>query len=167
MDNLLSERLDSAITREEASPAFKVHNLEFMVGTGGAGHVLGVLKVGPKTLRFVDLSVWFQMAHTVMHYYDMHVPLHLGHSADEQLCLTAISVGLDSVVWFAEWNVAVAGVTQGSRRCLMRASAMGIHVQASTGAGDVFHGAFWQRLLDREISIQPLDGRRQRAASRR
>lgn len=101
-DNLLRGLLNSAISRQEALPAFNVHNLEFMEGAVRAAQLLRgrcILEVSPKTLQFVDLSVWFRLAQTVMTYYCVRVPLHLDHSVDAQLCRQAITMGFDSVMF--------------------------------------------------------------------
>lgn len=77
-------------------------------------------------------------------------------ATDTQICIaddaTARQLGddpQDVLAQFAAWNVAVGGVTQGALGCFIGTALTSIHVPApavavldTTGAGDVFHGAF-------------------------
>ena len=77
MDNLLGVLLRGAASAQIALPAFNVHNLEFIDGVVQAGIDLDgrcIMEVGPKTLRFVDLEVWFDVAQSVMKRHRAHSP---------------------------------------------------------------------------------------------
>lgn len=85
-----------------AVPAFNVHNYEFIQGAVmGTTKVQGrcLLEVGPKSLRYIDLPVWYRLARAVAEAVDMEIPLHLDHCPDVALCLQAVTLGFDSVMF--------------------------------------------------------------------
>ena len=85
-----------------AVPAFNVHNYEFIQGAVmGTIKVQGrcLLEVGPKSLRYIDLPVWYRLARAVAEAVDMEIPLHLDHCPDVALCLQAVTLGFDSVMF--------------------------------------------------------------------
>lgn len=85
-----------------AVPAFNVHNYEFIQGTvTGTRQAQGrcLLEVGPKSLRFIALPVWYRLARAVAEAADMDIPVHLDHCPDVAVCLEAVTLGFDSVMF--------------------------------------------------------------------